>query len=282
MRLACVQESPIFGDIDPNAVMIASRLNTLKAQGIDLVLYPEAYLTGYCYDSAEQAMSVALPISGDENNISWNHPLVDKIAESVTQNDILLVVGTIAKDDKRLRNIAMLFEPGKPVCAYYKCHLPYMGVDRFVVPGYNIPVFETRLGNIGINICFDLRHPESFRIMGMNGADLILLPTNWPDAPHTERDALCRARAVENKIFFASCNRTGDENGFQFRGRSGIYDFEGRELALAKTGDEVIVADIDLTLAREKTTVVPGMEVTTIFESRRPDLYNDLIRIKKD
>ncbi|MEZ5162731.1 MAG: carbon-nitrogen hydrolase family protein [Fimbriimonadaceae bacterium] len=258
MRLACVQSDVVFGDISANAEVICLSLGGYKKQGVDLVMYPEAFLTGYCYDSEEHALEAALPISGSENDLRWDKPVVDFITESVNKNDIMVVVGTIAKDERRLRNIAMLFEPGKPVRAYYKCHLPYMGVDRFVVPGDNIPVFDTRLGKIGMNICFDLRHPEPFRIMGMRGADLILLPTNWPDAPHTERDALCRARAVENKVFFASCNRTGDENGFEFRGRSGIYDFEGRELATAGTEDEVIIADLDLALSREKDNRCSG------------------------
>jgi predicted amidohydrolase len=85
------------------------------------------------------------------------------------------------------------------------------------------------------------------------------------------------ARAVENRIFVATCNRTGTENGFRFIGRSKIIHVTGRVLAAAGDGEETIVADLDLAEARQKRNVIiPGKYEVDVVGCRRSELYGSL------
>lgn len=180
--------------------------------------------------------------------------------------------------DGLIYNTAALFQPGGAFF-YRKTHLPKLGLDRFVGRGSELPVFETPHGRIGIAICFDLRPPEVCRVLALQGADLVVLPTNWPSgAAAISPRLIAPVRAVENRIFLATCNRVGEENGFAFIGLSGIYAPSGNVLALAGDGEETLVADLDLVAARDKRAVtIPGVYETEAFASRRPELYGRIV-----
>jgi predicted amidohydrolase len=160
---------------------------------------------------------------------------------------------------------------------YVKTHLPELGYDKFVRGGDALPVFDTEFGRVGILICFDLRHPEAARCLALAGADLIVLPTNWPDGAEMAAEHIALVRAAENKVFLATCDRVGTENGTHFIGLSKIIDPYGRVLASAGDSEAIIEADIDLSRARDKRNVIiPGKYEITIEESRRPQLYGNL------
>ena len=65
VKVACVQSDVVFGDPEANAAVAVSHLGALKAQGVELVVFPEAFLTGYCVGSYEDAMAIAVPIEND-------------------------------------------------------------------------------------------------------------------------------------------------------------------------------------------------------------------------
>jgi len=269
MRLACVQSNVVFGNPAANADRAIGRLQALKADGVDLAVFPEAYLTGYCVDSAEGACGIAIP-RDDEALL--------RLRKACDRLDIMAVVGFAEQTNGAVQNSAVLFEPGVEPRYYLKTHLPELGLDKFVTAGQALPVFETRLGKLGILICFDLRPPEASRVLALNGAELIILPTNWPVGAEVSAAHISIARAAENRVFVATCNRVGEENGFRFIGQSKIIDVTGRVLAAAGDGEETIVADLDLSAARQKRTVgIPGKYETEVFASRNPDLYGRLL-----
>jgi predicted amidohydrolase len=269
-RVACVQTDVVFGDVAVNV----SRAVDLMPEA-DLVVFPECFLTGYCFDSPSDAKTFALPtethLCGDLTPPSMLAPLVLACHEKGAH----VVIGFAGSSGVHLYNGAFLIEPNGQVRQYVKTHLPELGLDRFVTPGDDLPVFETSIGRIGILICFDLRPPEPSRVMALKGADVICLPTNWPLGA-TGYLSL-GVRTTENRVFFAACNRVGTERGFGFQGRSSIVDPAGRVLASAEDGEAVLVADCDFALARQKRVhVEPSNYDFTIFESRRPELYGVL------
>ncbi|HSH96128.1 MAG TPA: nitrilase-related carbon-nitrogen hydrolase, partial [Roseimicrobium sp.] len=98
--------------------------------------------------------------------------------------------------------------------------------------------------------------------------------TNWPVGAEISAEVIAVARAAENRVFVATCNRVGEENGFQFIGLSKVIAPSGKILASAGPAETVIIADLNLEEARQKTIVnIPGKYETAIFESRRPELY---------
>lgn len=280
VRIACVQCNVVYGDTAANSSTAVMRLRELRAQGVDLAVFPEAFLTGYCYESQEVALSKAVEIEYD-SQLRVRNPKapVRAISEACQELGIHAVVGLVSTDGAVLQNAALLFLPDGTIYRYFKAHLPFLGVDRFVVPGWDLPVFDTDLGRIGVLVCYDIRVPEAARVLALEGADIILLPTNWPEGAELSPAHVAPTRALENRVFVATCNRVGIEGGINFIGQSGIYDVLGNELVKAGDVEEVIVADIEVEDAREKRTVIrQGEYELDVIGSRRPALYDRILR----
>lgn len=269
IKVASVQSNVAFADPLGNASSAIGMLEGLRNEGVSLAVFPEAFLTGYCVSSHSEAESIAIPQS---------HKAIERLREASNRFGIIVVVGFAEIDQRFLHNSAVLLEPGKPPRFYRKTHLPELGLDRFVVPGRDLQVFETAIGRIGILICFDQRVPEAARVLSLAGAEIIVLPTNWPVGAETSAEHVCITRAAENRVFFITSNRVGDEAGFHFIGGSKIIAPTGRVLAAAGATETILIAEIDPAEARDKRTVnIPGQYEFTVFESRRPELYKGLL-----
>lgn len=242
------------------------------AKGANLIVFPECALTGYCFESREEVRGVAEPIPG---------PASDTISEVAKETGAYIIFGLVESIDDRLYNAAAVVGPEGLVGIYRKTHLPWEALDRFVDPGdLPFPVFETAVGRIGILICYDMRFPEPARILALNGADMIVHPTNLPFGGEMQPDLIYQARAAENRIWIISADRVGIERGVRFIGRSAIVDPSGERLAEgSREGEELILVDIDPTLARQKDLILaPKTYELHTFTDRRPDLYGALTR----
>jgi predicted amidohydrolase len=173
----------------------------------------------------------------------------------------------------------VLVGPDGLVGSYRKSHLPFLGVDRFVQAGDELPVFETPIGRIGLEICYDLRFPEVTRTLALAGAEIVCLPTNWPTAAAQNAELLAPARAFENRIYLLVANRVGRERTAEFCGRSQIVDTAGVRLAETDaTSEALLVAEIEVAWARDKSIVpAPGEYEMHLFGHRRPELYGALV-----
>ena len=265
VRAASVQMDVVFDDPGANISRIVSHIESLQAQGVQLAVFPECAVTGYCVSTPEEAQSLGIPPES-----------LQPIRDAATKANMVVIVGFA---ESGLFNTAALFDTDREPVYYRKTHLPELGYDKFANTGDALDVFETSAGRVGILICFDVRHPEAARTLGLNGADLIAIPTNWPTGADISADNLCIARAVENKVFVLTANRVGSENGYAFIGKSKIIAPGGEVLDFAAGNEEkILIADLDLTIARNKRNVtVPGKHETTIFESRRPELYGQIV-----
>lgn len=279
MKLACFQTNVVFNNPSANAVNCVKMLHRAKAEGVDLAVFPEAFLTGYCVSTVEDAERIAIRVQCDrEFDITDADESLLTVQSAAIELGIHVVLGFAGKDDFGIYNGAALIEPNGRMRRYVKTHLPCLGFDMFATPGTALPVFQTDLGIIGILICYDLRPPEATRVLALRGAELVVLPTNWPVRKGVTPAIMCPTRAAENKIFFASCNRIGDENGFSFRGESAICDLTGEVLDSAGDEEKMIVAEIDLSLARNKRSVIiPGAFESDAFACRQPDLYQEIV-----
>ena len=127
-----------------------------------------------------------------------------------------------------------------------------------------------------MGICYDANFPEHARVLALQGADVIVLPTNWPELAESAPEYVIPARAVENRIFYVAINRVGEERGTKFFGRSKIAHFlGGRPLAEGKPYEEdILYAEIEPATAREKHVVmVPGEFEVHRVNDRRPEFY---------
>lgn len=278
-RVASVQCTVVFGDPHANALSAVAFLRALSAQGVHLAVFPEAFLTGYAVDDEAQARHIAIEVGGAQpDSVEDAHPSVLTVQAACRELGIHAVVGFAGTDGSNLYNGAILFESNGRMRRYVKTHLPELGFDKFVVRGTKLPVFDTAIGKIGVLICYDVRFPEAARALALDGADIIALPTNWPEGAEVSPTYMAPARAAENRVFVVTCNRVGVENGFRFIGRSAIHDVTGAPIACAGEDDTVLIADLDLSRARNKrTVVVPGRYETDTFAARRPEIYGRVL-----
>lgn len=270
MQISIIQTDVVFGDTEANLRVLADHVKAESAQGSRLVVFPECFLTGYCYQSRDEALQAAQPIDG---------PAVQKLTQLCREHDCFVVTGTLLREEERLFNAALLVGSEGVIGCYRKTHLPFLGVDRFADFGPEAPaVFEADGVRIGLLICYDGGFPETSRVLTLAGADLILLPTNWPPGAETMAAFACNARAMENAVYFASCDRIGKERGFSFIGMSRICNPAGETIVTADHRDPAVLrAVIDPKVSRQKlVTRVPEQHVIHRLADRRPDLYGSL------
>ena len=264
--MGAAQLEPKLGERERNLEACIARLEHAASLHCDLVVLPECAISGYMFESEEEAGLFAEEIPG---------PTTEAFEGACRRLGLHCVAGLLERDGDLLRNAALLIGPEGLVGCYRKTHLPFLGVDRFTVPGDGpFEVFETALGRVGLEICYDLRFPELTRGLALQGAELVAHPTNWPVAVKPLADFMTRARAAENRVFLATANRVGRERGAEFFGWSQIVDPLGNRLAEAGEEDALVVSEVDLEQARTKEILpVPGEYEIRLFADRRPELY---------
>jgi predicted amidohydrolase len=265
-----------IGDKQRNLDRISASMRETASHGAKLTVFPECALTGYCFDSLDEARPHAETIPG---------PFTDEIGGLCRELDAFVVAGMLecreapSNDGNRVFNASVLIGPAGLIGAYRKVHLPFLGIDRFACPGDRpFAVHDAGELRLGMNICYDGSFPEASRVMALDGADLIVLPTNWPPAAQCFAEYVINARALENHVWYMSVNRVGEERGVRFVGASRICHPTGKTLVSAGQGEEIIYADIDPTVARNKHLVrVPGVHEIDRIKDRRPEFYGPIV-----
>lgn len=280
MLLACVQTDIQFASVAANLDTLIKTLDSLGQKQVDLAVFPECMLTGYAFDTRDEAEAVALCESAPE---------LQRIADASQASGVALTVGLLLKQGDHLYNAALLIDgkQAEPIIGrYHKVHLPHLGVDRFVDRGeipyqaWSLPLKNGETAKVGMGICYDSSFPEPMRALGLAGADIIALGTNWPVAASRTAEIVPPARSMENHLFFVAANRIGQERGFDFCGLSSICGPDGVELARA-VGSEttVLLAEVQLKDARNKRIErTPGKHVIDRFADRCPEFYDSIVK----
>ena len=184
----------------------------------------------------------------------------------------------IIQEEGKVGNTTLVYDPnGHLISTYRKIHLFDIDVkdqvtfkesDKFV-DGKKMVNFETEHGNMGLTICYDIRFPELYRALTLNGAKVIFHPaafTLYTGKDHWE--TLIRARAIENQVYMVSPAQIGTHgNGNKCYGSTMIVDPWGMVLARAPERECVIVADIDYDAQDKVRAQLPSLN------HRRPDIY---------
>jgi N-carbamoylputrescine amidase len=217
VTVGCVNFSPVWGDKKQTLAKIESNIVEAGAQGIDIVVFPEGSLTGASACDAcraegqacEAHLELAETVPG---------PATDTVADLAREHDLYVVFGLPERDrdDPRvLYNAAAVVGPEGVLGAYRKVHLgtlPWVTEGIVFRPGTQLPVFSTRFGPIGVQICYDFWfNPELSRILALKGARLILNSCGTFAGPG-KRDYMVQTtsvRAQENLVYAASANLAG-------------------------------------------------------------------------
>jgi beta-ureidopropionase len=208
-------------------------------------------------------------------------PTVQTMRGIARKHQLVLVVPFFEKEFEGVfYNTAVVIDAdGTVLGKYRKTHIPQVGPifweKYFFKPGnLGYPVFETRVGKVGVFICYDRHFPEPARLLGLHGAQLTFNPSATIESLSRYLWQLEQpAHAVANGFFVGAVNRVGEElvEGARFYGSSYFCDPRGQILAQASdAGDEVLVADLDLGMIDEVRTT------WQFFRDRRPETYGEL------
>eukprot|EP00762_Andalucia_godoyi_P000604 ANDGO_05309.mRNA.1 Hydrolase in pqqF 5'region len=273
MRIAgvqCVCPSGANAVSDAVAVLRESMAECAK-QGIDLVVFPELFLGGYC--AGDLFASIA-----QDPQTSTALQEVSTICKSTGTACLIGFVerpsSSSGEDSTKLYNSAALF--GKDGCVlsvYRKCHIWSSYEKKYFSAGNQLDNVVEYCGvRLGILICYDVEFPESVRTLALAGANLILVPTALANPYNAQ--ATISSRSFENHVFIAYINFVGTNGQVTFCGRSVICGPDGLDIWRASPADPSIGSAI---IDRTKKAYVENRARNPYIEDRRPDLYHSLV-----
>lgn len=267
MKVGYIQTSPEFGDVDGNFEEVKGLVSTARLDGVDLLVLPELFSTGYAFASKQEALDFAEDVRG---------PCSAFLQRIATTIDGHVVAGFAERDGNNAYNSAMLVSREGVVATYRKVHL-FNKEKHWFLPG-NRPFATTRIKarsgetfKVGMMICFDWAFPEAARSLALLGADVIAHPVNLV-LPFCQKAMV--TRSLVNKVYVITANRVGTESRggdiFTFTGQSQVTSPGGDVLAVApRDTPHVSVEDIDIDKARDKH-ITP---LNDVLADRRPGMY---------
>jgi beta-ureidopropionase len=279
VKIAGVQ---FVGNVDREVnVTTAIRLVRQAAgQGARIVCLPELFSTMYfCVETRREYFDWAEPIPG---------PTIDRMAAVARETGIVLIAPIFERaPDGRFYNAAAVIDPdGRVIGKYRKSSIPFMDVARSTDPRGNekyyfepgdlgFPTFVTPFGRIGILICYDPHFPEAARVLGLDGAEIVFVPTATTGMARYLWDLELRAHAVANIYYVCGVNKVGVDAGGSSRnhhGASVIVNPRGEILGQASdTREDIVIADVDL-------SVIPELRALWgYYRDRRPDMYGPVV-----
>lgn len=260
------QMIPEFGETAKNRATAVKLIR--ENSGSDLVVIPELATSGYVFKSREEVRAVAEPADG---------PTAQAWCDAAADTGVWVVGGFPERAGDRLYNSALVVSPEWIEGVYRKIHL-WNQETQWFDSGDEVSTFETPFGRLGIQICNDIWFPELTTTQAQDGAEIVVLPTNWvPEASGRPGDwttgvhqAVAHANA--NRVFIACADRAGTERGITFEGQSVIISPDGIPLAgpLADSGSHTATGVCDISQAQEKRLT----QNDHVIEDRRPDIYN--------
>ena len=256
--VAAVQFNVTFGDVEANLQQALAGLRRARQKECRLAVLPEMWSSGYDYKRLA-ALAAQTP---------WILGELQRLTEELD----MVVVGSLAEQaDGKLYNTAFVVDRGQTLGSYRKLHLfSTMGEDRFLAAGDRTLVVPTSAGRLGVAICYDLRFPEQFRKLALEGAEIICVPAEWPRPREEHWRTLLRARAIENQLFVIATNCCGPQGNLDFFGMSMLIAPRGEVLAEAGDTPAEITARFRFEEMAKYRYQIP------CFRDRRPEIYGTL------
>jgi predicted amidohydrolase len=262
MKLALIQMNSVEA-LEPN-LRKAERLidEAVAAHRPDLIVLPEFFNRLYFAQYR------------DYRYIDWaeraDGPTLTAIRHKARQHTTTIIATVYEESGPGVYyDTAFVIDPtGRTVGCYRKAHpAAEQSLEKIYFRyGSRFPVFPIGDLRVGINICYDTWFPESARVTALNGADLIVVP--FASRAKGVWRSVMRARAFENGVYFAPCNKVGQEGEQRLGGTSMIVDPLGEVLAEGGETDETCIA---ASLSRE--LVYSARRTLPMWRDRRPDLY---------
>jgi N-carbamoylputrescine amidase len=260
-------------------------IRSAAGKGAQIVCLQELFRSQYFCQTEDHAhFALAEPIPG---------PSTEELGAVAGELGVVIVASLFEKRAEGLyhNTAAILDADGSYLGKYRKMHIPddpqYYEKFYFTPGDLGFRSWDTKFGRIGVLVCWDQWYPEAARLTAMSGAQILFYPTaiGWLPPEKEEHgqqqqaawETIQRSHAIANGVYVCAVNRVGHEGapepgGIEFWGGSFVADPGGRILVKGGTGEEVLVADVDLGKVDVSRTHWP------FLRDRRIDAYEDLTR----
>ncbi|MEK5389815.1 nitrilase-related carbon-nitrogen hydrolase [Margalitia sp. FSL K6-0131] len=267
-RVASIEFNPILNERDKNVEALAKLTEKAFKNGAKLVVAPEMSTTGYYYANRKSIEPFVDTIPGKTTDV---------FAKLTKKYDAYIVFGMPEVDKKTnlYYNSAAMVGPDGYVGKYRKTQMWETETHWGAWGDLGVPVFDTELGKIAINICMDSAYFETARLAGIQGADILAFPTN----SSAQAISALPARAQQNGMYIVSANRSNTEHGFHMIGGSAVWSPEGHKLAEAPVvmTEKEDVDEPTITYATIDPKQYDNKNKEALKE-RRPELYKELMQ----
>jgi len=268
-------------DLDACFAQVAHHVQDARSRGVGLLALPEAAMGGYlaALGSRDDVPDAARPAGSLPPALRLDGPEVARLR--ALAGDLVLCVGLceLADDGTTRYNTAVCLTGDAVLGVYRKVHQP-LGEHLAYAAGSGFTAFETPVGRLGMQVCYDKAFPEAARALALDGAQVVVSLSAWPasrtgaapdlaDDRWTHRfDLLDRARALDNQVFWLAANQAGTFGSLRYVGSAKVVDPGGAVLAHTGVGPGTAVATVDLDAGLSAAR--GGMYH---LRDRRPDAY---------
>lgn len=249
-KVAVAQMSCVLGDKKANIEKCIHFIQEAVKQQAKLIVFPELFSTGYSVDEWDLWLAESL-----------YEETIHTLQRVAMEQDIYIAGAMIEKGEKKgtVYDTSFLLGPTGLIGKHRKIHLWKKEKNRFL-KGEDYTVFETDIGNIGLQTCYEIGFPEGSRILSLKGADLVLNPSAFVSPLLYAWEISSRARALENGIYVIAANRTGTEKEVSFAAHSRVVAPNGSVLTKAGDREGIIYAEVDLEQVRSQRKELPFLK----------------------
>lgn len=269
-------------DLEQNYALIDALVREARDKRVDFLVLPEAAIGGYLSSLGNHGDTVKTTATSLPPAIRLDGPEIARVQQSV--GDLLIAIGFCELDDdgETRYNTAAVLDGGTVYGTYRKVHQP-LGEGMSYSAGSDYDVFDTPVGRVGLQICYDKAFPEAARIMALKGAQIVASLSAWPAARTAAAENLQddrwtyrfnlfdAARALDNQVFWLASNQSGTFGSLRYVGNAKVVDPGGNTLATTLLGSGMAIADVDLDATFRAMRA--GM---FHLRDRRPDVYGPI------
>ena len=259
LRLGIVQLATEIEQVDKNFDILAEKVRDVAKQGVDVVVLPETWNTGFITGSELHALA--------DKGGQRSQSLLQELAQSEHVN---IFGGSVAvKEEDSIYNRTYVFNrKGELLSTYDKMHgFSPAKEDQYFTGGTAIHQFEFDEVLCSSATCYDIRFPELIRKSALQGIELFFLPAQWPMLRLHHWRILNQARAIENQMYFCSVNGCGTIGKLPMAGHSMVVDPWGEVLLECDETPQIQTITIDVDTVKDIRSKI------NVFRDRKPNCY---------
>ncbi len=261
LRVAQIQYAPALGDEEASMDNFRELIFSTRHRA-DLIVLPELANSGYNFRDRNHALEMAESIEDSE--------FIDWLRRWALMHETSIVTGFLEKDGDKLYNSSVFISKKGKKEIYRKVHLFMNEKNIFDKGDKGFKVFQVDDYKLGMLICFDYLFPEPWRMMALQGADIIAHPSNLVT---DNAFKVIPAQSIMNGYYVVTTNRIGSEGDLTFAGKSFLTNPKGTLLATASADKpEVLLTKIEVEMARDKM-ITP---MNHVLNDRFPEDYEGI------